>query len=130
MLKQQTRERLQALVQNPNFVGSVHIKDKKMIHSTKNGVPTFYVDVDIFGEGFNVFAVLAELYPDMKLTSIEPYETDHGDYLSFGSFGKGTIEKAEVRVWATYGQKEKAPIAVGTEEIVQPEYIAEEVMAQ
>lgn len=80
MLKQSTRERLQSLVQQPDFIGSVSIVDKKMFHKHNNGKPTFYVDVNIHG-GKNALETIAELLPDLKITDIHEFRTDHGDRL-------------------------------------------------
>ena len=128
MLKQQTRKRLQALVQNPSYMGSIYIHDSKFIHDSDHGVPTFRVSVDIHGEGFNVFTLLAELFPDMTVNNVRPYETDQGNYFTFGSYADGTIEEANVNIWAKYGEraKEKAPLPEGAiEEITQPDSITE-----
>jgi hypothetical protein len=115
MLKQSTRERLQTLVQDPGFEGSVHIIDKKIIHTVDNGKPAFYVDVDIHGEGLNVFTLLAELFPDMKVTNIREYSIDHGETITYGNIADGKIEGAHVNIWARYGEKvkEKALRATG-----------------
>lgn len=125
MLKQQTRERLQSLAQNPDFFGAVHIQDKKYKH---NGNAGSYVDVDIFGDGLNVFNLLAELFPDMNIGAIIPYETDHGDHFSFGNYAKGTIEEAGLSIWSTHGERQKEidPLLEGaTEEIVHYDSITD-----
>lgn len=135
MLKQQTRERLQALVQNPEFVGSVHISDKKYLHASDKGKPTFRVSVDIHADGFNIFTILALDFPDMKVGNVESYETDQGDFFTFGSFARATIEEATVNIWATYGRKEKPSAPTESiEELTQPEYTTtwspEEILRQ
>jgi len=133
MLKQETRERLQALVQHPDFVGSVSIADKKMFHKHNGGKPTFYVDVNIHGKGQQVLHILYELFPDLKITDVRKYRTDHGDTYAFGDTADGIIESARVNIWAQHGevQKEKAPAPTGaTLEIIQPNYTTEsEVIA-
>jgi hypothetical protein len=116
MLKQETRERLQSLVYNPSFSGSVGISDAKYSHC-----PTAWVTIDIHGQGFNVFTLLAELFPDMKVSKVKSYETDQGEYFTFGSMADGKIEEANVNIWATYGKrvKEIAPATnKGQEEFI------------
>ncbi|MDP4128283.1 MAG: hypothetical protein Q8912_15300 [Bacillota bacterium] len=129
-LSQSTRQRLQALVQNPNFLGSVYIADRKF---ESLGKQFYVVNVEIHSDGLNTWALLAELFPDMNLNPIEHYETehDHAQTISFGDYTKGKIEDAEVRVWASYGERpiKKAPIE-GAENNFTSDYTAEEVMAQ
>jgi hypothetical protein len=115
MLKQSTRERLQLLIQHPDFEGSVHIVDKKMFHRMDNGEPTFYVDVNIHAEGSEVFTLLAVQFPEMQVTNVRDFNVDLGEKITYGKMADGKIEEAEVIIWANYGEavKEKAPIAVG-----------------
>jgi hypothetical protein len=127
MLNQTTRKKLQALVRHPEF-DIVRIEDQKMMFAHKEGKPTFYVNVKIHAHGENVFSVLAELMPELKLSKIQPYETDHGDYISFGDVAGGTIEGAAVTIWATKGEKviEKDPAPTeSNEKIIQPDYTTE-----
>jgi hypothetical protein len=132
MLKQATRENIQALVQFPEF-DLVNIQDQKMMHSHNEGKPTFYVHVNIHAHGQNVFSALAQLIPELQVSKVEPFQTDHGDYISYGDIAVGRIEEANVTLWATIGETpiEKAPLPEGaTLEISQDQFITEsEVVA-
>jgi len=133
MLKQQTRERIQALVKHPDFTGSVSIEDKKIFHKHNNGNPKFYVDVNIHGKGPKVLTVIAELLPDMKISDVRGFRTEHESTYTFGDIADGVIESAKVTIWAQYGevQKEAAPAPTGATLVnIQPNYTTEsEVVA-
>lgn len=132
MLQQLTREKLQALVKHPSF-NSVVINDQKIIHSHNNGEPTFYVKVSIHARGLDVFNLLAEMVPELKVEKIRPFQTEHTDSFSFGSIADGKLEEATVDIWANLGKmpKERTPASTGAiEEINQSNYITEsEVVA-
>lgn len=133
MLKQQTREKLQALINHPGFVGSISvgIDDRKVIHSI--GKPSILVDVNIHAYGLNALDLLGELVPELQIINRQPYRTEHDTHISSGEIAEGLIEKARVNVWATYADMpiEKAPTAMGAiEEIIHSDYTPnEEVVA-
>ncbi|MDQ7094173.1 hypothetical protein REC12_11290 [Desulfosporosinus sp. PR] len=126
LLKRETRERLQALVQNPNFIGTVEISDTKYLHASKKGEPTFRVKINIHDDGSNTFSLLAELFPDMEVFNIRPYETDMGSYYIFGSTAEGRIEKATVDIWSRHEEREKASAPTETQvKNIQSNYTTE-----
>ena len=112
MLKQSTREKLQALVQYPDFAYiSVEIADKKMFHIMDKGQPVFYTDVNIHTEGERSLDRLIKLMPEISITECEPNRVEHSDRISYGEFARGTLEDAKFSYWSTFytGPKEIAP---------------------
>ena len=133
MLKQSTREKLQALILHPDFTGniSVDISDRKIIH--KHCEPTLGVDVNIHADGRNVFDLLGELVPEMQVFNRRPYETNHETYICSGELSEGLIEESRVNIWAKHAEvpieKTPAPTEVPGE-IIQSNYTTEsEVVA-
>jgi len=138
LLKRETRERLQALVQHPDFAYiSVEVSDKKMHHASDKGKPTFYTDVNIHTEGEGALTRLISLVPEISIVESQSNRVEHSDCMSFGEYAKGTLEGAMVSFWSTFRKipKEKAPTAMGAveenhEEIIPVNYTTEsEVVA-
>ena len=103
MLKQTTRERLQAVIRNPEFPYiSVDISDKKMFHASGKGEPTFYVDINIHTEGESGLDTLLKLIPEIAITERTPSRVEHSDHISVGECARGALEGAEVNFWSTF----------------------------
>lgn len=130
MLKQSTREKLQDLIQHPEFPHmSVTITDQKIFHASKKGEPTFYTDIDIHTEGESALATLSGFFPEIEITEHTPNRTEHTDKVSVGEFARGRLEGATINYWSTFYEmpKEKSPAPTGaTEENILP-YITTKV---
>ena len=126
MLKPETREKLQALVQHPEFANdiSVYIKDQKIFHDSNNGEPTFYTDVDIHAKGESSLSKLVSFIPEIVITVCEPNRCEHSDHISVGEYARGTLEGATVKIWSTFYKIPKEKPSAPTEspkEILHPD---------
>lgn len=112
MLKQSTREKLQTLVQHPDFAYiNVEVSDRKMFHPMDKGKPSFFTDVNIHTDGELSLDRLVRLMPEISITEREPNRVEHSDHISFGEYARGTVEDANFNFWSTFETmpKEKAP---------------------
>ena len=117
MLKPETREKLQALVQHPEFANdiSVYIKDQKIFHDSNKGEPTFYTDVDIHASGESSLSLLVGFIPEIVITVREPNRCEHSDHISVGEYARGTLEGAKVSYWSTFYKIPKEKPSATTE---------------
>jgi|GEM_PF-2803670 len=116
MLKQSTREKLQTLVQHPDFAYiNVDIADRKMFHSMDRGKPSFSTDVNIHTDGEQSLDRLLRLMPEIAITERRPNRVVQSDHISFGEYACGTLEDAMFRFWSTFETMPKEIAPASTE---------------